>query len=167
MGHGDMAPGMTQAARKTAWRTGVSLIEFLIVIAVIGALLGILAPNLFALRASGAVGQAVQDVAREIERARLEARRLNTLATVTMNEGDVSFTVAVGGIPGAETTRTITLPQNTVLAAVPANQLTFQPPYGALAQPGVHVIGVAWSGPRYDVQREIGVVGVMGKVVLR
>lgn len=131
---------------------GFTLLELLIVIAVIALLLGIAATNYAYYRTRLELRQAQQVLVQELNRARSDARRLSQTQNVTWTDK----TVIVG-------TREVTLSNSGVITLVKlkgANSLEYSAPYGTIRSTDY---AFELQGPG-NLKNTVYVYGVTGKV---
>lgn len=146
---------------------GFSIIELIIVVAMISVLIGIATPSYLEWRANTIATEAAQQLARDILGQRTEAKRENATRRVSATVNNTTYTLESLDEDGNVTdTQVISLPNGTLIAAVPSVlPVVFSPPYGTITEP-VSTFTVAWaSDPSID--RDVNVVGVMGKVVIQ
>jgi type IV pilus assembly protein PilA len=110
-------------------KLGFSLVEMLIVLAVLGILMGIGTPSYFRWRASTAVRQAAVQLAQDIDGQRSEARRSNSATTVVVSSNSYSLGAVSKSVPAQVT-----------LQADSSSPISFEPPYGTTST--VRVVGV-------------------------
>lgn len=143
---------------------GFSLIEFLIVIAVIAILVGIAAPNYLRWRATTITAEAAQQFARDVDRLRTEAKRENLKKKVAVPTSEGTSYDIIDVESGD--TRTVSLPGGTIIAPLGAStEFTFSPPYGTTDAP-LRSFEVRWIADP-DIKRTVRVVGVTGKVIVQ
>lgn len=157
-----------------AQRSGLTFVEMLVVMAILGVLLAIATVNLNGARQRALVREAAASVATALLQARSEAQRYNSNVVIALEADGTSFTLTQlrNGVPFV---RTVRLPEGTI-AQVPsggATTITFQAPLGILEGGGAafcfRLISqnapcstATTSAPRSIV----GVVGLIGKVVV-
>lgn len=144
-------------------KSGFTIIEFLIVIAMIGILASIGIPNYLTWRANTLTREAAQQFARDVERLRTEVKRSNVAMGVEVTSGEQSYTLddREVSLPGGVEVYRV-LDDGTVVANT---SFTFSPPY-ATADLKRRDFELRWiSDP--DIQRTVTVVGVTGKVIVR
>jgi type IV pilus assembly protein PilA len=136
-------------------KKGFTLIEILIVLAVVGILLAIGSINLVAYQRRLNIEQATTQVATDLSRARMDARRTNQTIEFIANEDQATYEYGPVG-----DRRTVNLPEG--ISFVAGLNVSFNPPYGVLNLPNSFL---QMSG--YDQTRQVNLIGVMGKVVIR
>jgi type IV pilus assembly protein PilA len=135
-------------------RRGFTMIEIIIVLAVLAILLAIATPNYQRWRASVQVQQMAQQLAQDISKQRSEARRTNTSKTLTVASNQYSLNG-----------NTITMPSTISLTPDASTSLTFAPPYGSSGSP-LRTFTLTWKS-NTSIERKVRVVGVMGKVIIQ
>lgn len=143
------------------WREGFSMIEIIIILAVLGIFLGVGTPSYLRWRAETQVQQAATQIAQSLEQQRSAAKRNNEAREVRFSSGD-QFRVA---------DRDYTLPQGVSLVLAEPVTVTYFPPYGARTAGGAEVapneaVELRWHG-NDSIRRVVRVVGVMGKTVIK
>jgi len=146
-------------------RSGFTLLEILVVLAVVGVLLGLATPSYLRWRANSITNEAALQFASDIERTRTEAKRRNTRMRIELASG----TAAKGYLridltSGARTS--ISLPRGVRLERLGESMgATFFPPYGTTDAP-LRSFAVRWHNDA-AITRTIRVVGVTGKVIVQ
>ncbi|GIW33609.1 Tfp pilus assembly protein FimT/FimU [Meiothermus sp.] len=142
---------------------GVSLVEFLIVLAVLGILLGVGFVSLRSYQESLAIREAATQVATELLNIRQQARRQSVNFSFQADAN--SSTYGVGPSSSLPQLPQKTLPQGVTFQSVPAGEgrVTFLAPYG--------IVDVAnrtyvLQGPGNRILN-VHIVGSTGKVVVR
>lgn len=164
-------------------RLGFTLIEILIVIAIIGILASIGIVNYTRWRASTAVMEGAQQFAQAVSRTRTEAKRANAcrqLSLVAYTDTNAQYQVKEYSGPDCPTTtatllrtRTYTMPPGTRIvrtnssgavstAAAPIN---FKPPYGT-TDSSPDNFEVRWNAST-TISRKLRVTSIFGKVVIQ
>ncbi len=146
-------------------RNGFTLLEILVVLAIIGILMGIFSINLIRNIRTAELREAAAQIATDLRRARSQAQR-----------GNADVVLVLPGTAGNTTykvdTVTKTLPNNvkvfckTTCGSGTTTNVTYQAPYGELgagATGSVYTIRSPMSGIN---DLEIRIVGVTGKVLL-
>lgn len=143
--------------------SGFTLIEVLVVIAIIGILGGIFGSSLIRSIRTAELREAANQVASDFQRARSLSQRGSTNVTITAPKGTASGSYSVDG-------QARTLPNNIKLVCKTncgtgaAAATTYQAPYGELTNLGsVFTVQSPASGV---AALEIRIVGVTGKVIL-
>jgi prepilin-type N-terminal cleavage/methylation domain-containing protein len=133
---------------------GFSMIEMLVVIAVLGILMAIATPNYRRWRASVQVNQMAEQFVQEINKQRSEAKRTNSTRSISFATN--SYT----------STSTMTMPSTIVFEAVSSTaNLSFQSPYGTSNEP-LRTFKFRWANDP-SIERTVRVVGVMAKVIVQ
>lgn len=135
-------------------RQGFTMIEMIIVLAVLGILLAIATPNYQRWRANVQVQQMAQQLAQDISKQSSEARRTNTSKALTVASNQYSLNG-----------NTITMPSKISLTPDASTALTFAPPYGSSSSP-LRTFTLTWKSDT-TIERKVRVVGVMGKVIIQ
>ena len=153
---------------------GFSLVEMLVVIAILGILMALGFGSYTRWRASSAVMEGAQQFARDIDRTRTSAKRENTCWLIQPTSFTAEVTTyqiqkfANGVCTGtASSTQTRTLPAGTQLRYVSGSPMyvNFTPPYGTTdAAPNEYT--VSWKN-NTAIQRSVRVTSIMGKTVIR
>lgn len=136
-------------------KKGFSVVELMVVLAVLGILLAVGSVNLVAYQRRLSVKQAMTQLATDLNKARMDARRLNKTIEFVASAGGSSYEVGPVGGRFAKS-----LPDG-----VSFNQgmsVSFAPPYGLVSAPNaaLEISGNSHSG-------QVSLVGILGKVVTR
>jgi prepilin-type N-terminal cleavage/methylation domain-containing protein len=143
-------------------RSGFTLLEGLVVLAVLGILLAIATPSYLRWQANTVTNEAALQFARDIERTRTEAKRLNTPMRIELASDNSYRRINVAS--GATTS--ISLPPGVRLVGLGASMgATFSPPYGTTDAP-LRSFAVSWRNDA-SIERTVRVVGVTGKVIVQ
>ncbi|RDI95150.1 prepilin-type N-terminal cleavage/methylation domain-containing protein [Meiothermus sp. QL-1] len=143
-------------------REGLSLLELLVVLAVLGILLGVGFVSLRAYRESLVLREAATQVATELMNIRQQARRQS--ANFTFQAAQGGSTYRVGQTSRLATLPPRSLPAGVVFQAVPqGGSVTFYAPYGLVSAANSTY---ALKGPGGRVL-QVNIVGSTGKVVVR
>lgn len=158
-------------ASEMTHRWGVTLVEFLIVIALIGILIAIAVAGSQGLIARTAVQEGAQTFARTIDRARTESKRVGAPLRVVVDATSRQVRIVDGAnaVVWAQT-----LPPGTEFAGnvgawgLGTTPVRFLPPHAALATPiaGTEALSIAWSSDS-TILRTVYVTGVFGKVAVQ
>ncbi|MFN4250782.1 Tfp pilus assembly protein FimT/FimU [Deinococcus sp.] len=136
---------------------GFTLIEVLIVMAVLGIVLAIAGNSLLGYLQSQQMREAARQVAGDLERVRSGAMRYNTEATFEIISS-TSYRMKVNGA-----SETVTLPASTQITSTPANaKLTYSAPYSELTSAQATIVVKRTGSTK---QTTLRTVGVTGKVV--
>lgn len=148
---------------------GVTLVELLVVLAVLGILLGIATPGYLAWRNSVMIQEAQQAIVAALARERSEAKRMNEARRLNFTATGATVTRYT---PTAVAGRAYTWPHGVTVSTSTAG-VVFVPPYGEARE----VSGSGWgSSPpasfglsvmRGGKSRDVRVVGVFGKAVVK
>ncbi|GAA0511117.1 prepilin-type N-terminal cleavage/methylation domain-containing protein [Deinococcus depolymerans] len=145
------------AATRPAHTQGFTLIEILIVIAVLGIALAIAGNSLLGYLQSQQMQEGARQVAGDIERVRSGAMRYNKDATFEVISS-TSYRMTVNDVA-----ETVTLPYGLQVTSTPANvKLTYSAPYSELSGAAATIVVKRSSG---TTQKTLRTVGVTGKVV--
>jgi prepilin-type N-terminal cleavage/methylation domain-containing protein len=136
-------------------RRGFSMIEIIVVMAILTILMSIAMPNYRRWRANVQVRQAAEQLAQDINKQRSEARRTNSTRTISF--GSNSYT-----LNGS----TYAMPSTIVFEPVDSTtDLSFQSPYGTSTEP-LRTFKIRWANDS-SIEHTVRVVGVMGKVIIQ
>lgn len=130
---------------------GFTLLELLVVLAVLGVLLALATPSYLRWRDASLLRQAQTLVAAELDRARSEAKRTNSPRSVTWTATSFAGRPLEGGV-------TIASPPQTV---------TYVQPYGTLQAVGGTLPAYEITLRRGTRSAPVRVVGVFGKAVVK
>ncbi|WP_295817548.1 Tfp pilus assembly protein FimT/FimU [uncultured Deinococcus sp.] len=176
-----MTPHATTSLSQPS--AGVTLIELLIVIAILGILLALGMVNYARWRASSAVMQGAQEFAQAVRTTRSGAKRANAcwqIAPVSFTASNTEYHVREYSGPTCPATaatllrtRTFSMPPGTLLVRVSAagtvsttpSTINFVPPYGS-TDGAADTFRVQWASDP-SISRTVRVTGVFGKVILR
>ena len=146
-------------------KRGFSLLELLIVLAILGLLLGLGFPSFLRWRAQAELDEAARALAQAFQYARAEAKRANAERCVRVwREG-----FAIGANCDTLSASTHRFSQVEVsesnYSSFPHLDVTFKPPYGTTDAP---LKKFTLRHTRYSqLTRNVHVIGVIGKVVVR
>ena len=147
-------------------KRGFSLLEFLIVLGILGFLLGLTVPNYLRWRAQAQLDEAARSLAWAFQQARAEAKRTNSSRCMK-----VFTSPKVGWASGTNcdnlSSPTFTLSGVTITTNHSSTPviITFYPPYGTTDAP---LKKFTLKHERYtDLTRSVHVIGVTAKVVVR
>ena len=145
--------------RTTSWNAGFTLLEMLVVMVIIGIITAVGVPSFRTWQIRTVVENAAQQFARDIDKQRIEAKRLNTPQVIEV----VNLSSYKVG------TVTKTMPPGTTVVlnntATMPNPLTFYPPYGT-TDPNIpsYTIG---STAISSIFRTVSVISLLGKVIVK
>lgn len=139
---------------------GISLLEFLIVLAVLGILLGVGFVSLNAYRQSLVIREAATQVATELLSIRQQARRQSLNFSFEASAGSNTYKVGRTNQLASKS-----LPSGVVFHSVPSGggSITFLAPYGTVSAPN-RTFTLRGPGNR---MLSVHIVGSTGKVVVR
>ena len=145
-------------------KRGLSLLELLIVLAVLGLLLGLGVPNFLRWRAQAEVDEAARSLAQAFQYARAEAKRTNADRCVRVWRDGFSAGASCAAL-SAPTQRFSRVQVSGNYSTFPPLDVVFQHPYGTTDAP---LKKLTLQHTRYpDLTRSVHVIGVIGKVVVR
>lgn len=136
---------------------GFTIIELLLVCAIIGIVSAVAAPNFLAARNRARVGETASQLAADLQRARSSAQRTNAAASLTWLDKTQYRTVIDG------TTVTRKLPDKVEITAPAGTAITYRAPFGEVDGTVPVTFTVSLQG-RADVTRSVRVIGTTGKV---
>lgn len=146
-------------------KRGFSLLEFLIVLGILGLLLTLTTPTYLRWRAQAQLDEATRSLAWAFQQARAEAKRTNATRCVKVFSNPAGW--AVGQDCASLSQPTQTLPNLNISTNHPSFPVSvpFTPPYGTTDAP---LKKFTLSHTRYpNLTRSVHVIGVIGKVVVR
>ncbi len=142
-------------------RKGFTIIELLLVCAIIGILSAVAAPNYMAARNRARVSEATAQLAADLQRARSSAQRSSTAASLTWIDKS-NYRTLINGV-----TVTRKLPENVEITAPAGTTVSYSAPFGEVSSAAPVTFSVGLYG-RSDVKRrEVKIVGTTGKVYTR
>lgn len=138
-------------------RNGFTLLEVLVVIAILGILMGIVFSTLSASRARALVRDTAQKIGSDLSRARSSSQRRSQDSSLTLAGDGRSYTLSLSG-----TTTTQTLPDGITVQSIGSSPtvITYKAPFGELGSSS----GSIWQVSRNNTSIYIKVIGVTGKV---
>lgn len=137
---------------------GVSLIEILIVLAIIAILTAIIFTSWRSQYAKLQFTNSIQTVVTELYRARSEARRSSRNVTLAWSDANNSMTILD---ENGDVVRKIQLPQDIVSLSSGAGQITYLAPYGRVLEDTDQFIRLTDAKGN---QQDILIIGITGKV---
>ena len=150
--------------RTTSWNAGFTLLEMLVVMAIIGIIVAVGLPSFRTWQLRTVIENAAQQFARDIDNQRIEAKRLNTSQVIRV----VNLSSYKVG------TVTKTMPPGTTVVlnntATMPNPLRFDPPYGTtVSNPPSSILPRYTIGSTADssIFRTVSVVSLLGKVIVK
>lgn len=140
---------------------GISLLEILVVVGIVGILFAVGLVNLWGAADRTKLKNAAQQLAGDVQRARSSAQRFNQDASITIPAGTSrTYTITIDGNASNKT-----LPRGTQLNLARAETLTYTAPYGELNAAANEVLRLELSkGARDPIF--VKVIGVTGKVLV-
>lgn len=148
--------------------SGFTLLELLVVIAILGILLRLGVPSYAAFMQRMTMLQGVQQFARDVDKARNEAKRTNTCRAVAYVSA-TSYKITSYDTPncsGTGTDQSKTMVTGTTLATVTTNtSMEFRPPYGTNLGTAASFKVASTVNPSFS--RTLRLTGVMGNVVIQ
>lgn len=151
-------------------KSGFSLVEILIVIAVVGVIAGVGSLSYVNWRNNSVVSDAVRQITQDIERARSDAKRLNATRRFFASTG-TSYQIRDGN---DAVLNTRILPQGAQIAQVTQDtssqtsiSLSFAAPYGTQSTAAAWYDIVVRSVSNTNLTRTVRVIGPLGKVIVR
>lgn len=138
-------------------RKGFSLIELLLVIAIIGIISAVVAPTFIRARDRARVSEVASQLVADLERARSSSRRSNKDAAVAWTNGS-GYTLTSNG-----QTFTRTFPSGVTVTMPNASPITYKAPLGERTAVDPLEFTVGRTG-KTDVSETVAVLGVTGKV---
>lgn len=146
-------------------KRGLSLLELLIALAVLGLLLGLGVPNLLRWRAQAEVDEAARSLAQAFQYARAEAKRTNANRCVRVWRDGFSAGESCADLSAPTQRFSRVQISGSNYASFPPLDVVFQRPYGTTDAP---LKKLTLQHTRYpDLTRSVHVIGVIGKVVVR
>lgn len=146
-------------------RRGLTLLEFLVVLSLLGLLLALATPNYLRWRAQAQLDEAARNLAWTFQQARAEAKRTNSPRCVKV------FTSPPGWATGTDCANLPSPVKSLAGISITTNHssppviVTFYPPYGTTDAP---LKTFVLRHERYsDLERSVRVIGVTAKVVVR
>jgi len=146
-------------------KRGLSLLELLIALAVLGLLLGLGVTNFLRWRAQAEVDEAARSLAQAFQYARAEAKRTNAARCVRVWRDSFAAGKSCADLndPTQRFSRVQVSGSN--YSSFPPLDVVFSPPYGTTDAP---LKKLTLQHTRYpDLTRNVHVIGVIGKVVVR
>jgi len=142
-------------------RRGLSLLEVLVVMAILGVLLGLAVPNYLRWRAQAELDEAARSLAQAFQYARAEAKRTNSPRCVKVFTDGWTLGQDCDNLNAA----TRRFSQVRVVGSNLGLPVAFFPPHGTTDAP---LKKFTLQHTRYpDLRRDVNVIGVIGKVVVR
>jgi prepilin-type N-terminal cleavage/methylation domain-containing protein len=140
-------------------RAGFTLLEILIVLAVLGIVFSIGFVNLRGWVLSNSLQEGASQVGADLERLRSSAWRNNTDGILRVGAGGSSYTLILSGSSSVQT-----LPSGVSVSAGSTGDITYTAPYGELGEATSRELTLNVAG---DSSRELKLylVGVTGKVI--
>lgn len=144
-------------------KKGFSLLEILIVLAVLGVLLALATPNYLRWRTQAQLEEAARSLAWTFQQARAEAKRTNSSRCVKVFQNGWASGASCSDLNGPSATLT-GIAISTNYANTPPLTVVFHPPYGTTDAP---LKKFTLTHQRTQLQRSVHVIGVVGKVIVR
>jgi prepilin-type N-terminal cleavage/methylation domain-containing protein len=149
-------------------RSGFTLLEMLVVIAILGILGALVANTMTGFRQTQRVREAQSQIVQAIERVRQHTRRYNIQYRITFDNTNRKYSAVARDIKGTELTDLPKiegqLPQGIVYSSLPSTTIDFTGPFGRVDATSkcfeVQLEGTTKFG-------EIGIYGVTGRPVSR
>lgn len=144
-------------------KRGLSLVELLVVMAILGVLLGLAVPNYLRWRAQAELDEAARSLAQAFQYARAEAKRTNSPRCVKVFTDGWTLGQDCNNLNAAtQLFRQAKVSESNFSLPV---DVAFFPPHGTTDAP---LKKFTLQHTRYpDLRRDVNVIGVIGKVVVR
>lgn len=153
---------------------GITLIEMLVVLAILGILLSIAVVNFSRWRASSAVRQGATEFSQAVDRTRTGAKRTNLCAELKLAATTAATSLTLNTYDSTKcsgatvtSTSTYTLPPGVTITQTSGggNSIPFFPPYGTTtAAPQTYE--VRWAA-NTTIKQAVRLTGLFGKVILK
>lgn len=147
--------------RGVLWQRGFTLVEVLLVMAVLAVVMGVIGLLLVRSLRQTQLREAASQVAGDLRRVRADAQKTGQDSTLTLAATGSSYTMQAG----SAASRVIEVPhQLTVTSVSGDSQVTYRPPFGTLGEDGA--VWAVQSPAAGELRLYVKIVGITGKVMI-
>ncbi|WP_295817734.1 type II secretion system protein [uncultured Deinococcus sp.] len=142
-------------------RGGFTLIEVLLVMAILAVVMGVLGLLLVRSLRQTQLREAASQVAGDLRRVRADAQKTGQVSTLTLAAAGSRYTMQAGSTAA----RVVEVPNQVTVTPVSGEpRITYRPPFGTLGAEGA--VWAVQSPAAADLRLYVKIVGITGKVMI-